>query len=690
MTVLHHDFETRSVLDIRKVGSSRYARHPTTEPIVLGYAFDDGPVEQWQPDSGVSLPAEVREALLDPAVVKAAWNKPFEAAIWKCCFGIDIPHEQWRDPMVMALFCSLPASLLACGEVMKLPSEYLKKDGARLLNWFSKPRTPRGGKPAFVFPHEQPERWQELLEYNRYDVLSERRIFKLLKPFDLPAQEWELWRLDQEINDRGIPVNLAMCRNVIELRDALNARMMEELRQITGLANPNSQQQLLGWLRDRDYPYYDLQKGHVAAALADTSNALLKRALELRQLLSRTSTKKFDALMSHTDEDGRLRNTMQFSGAARTTRWSGRVFQPQNLLRALPGLDGLTWGKTPLGHKFVSGGTQVEVAGLLERLTVSEIDVELDRPIEAMAGAVRTVVQAPDGYVFADADFKAIENVCLGWEADDRNILGPFISGRDPYLDFGRFLYQTTYEALEAEYQAGQKAKRQICKPAVLGCGYGLGPGQRWTDDRTGEVEATGLLAYAASMGIHLTETQAETSVKVWRKAYGDAVKYWYDLERAMKKTIRTGRPSECRYIRFDFRKPFVRMLLPSGSALHYLRPRIEEVMAPWGEPKMSITYEGYDRRHQWVRLSTHPGKVVENATQKIARDLLAGAMLKAASRGLAIVMHVHDELVCVVKEDEADEGLKTLLECMSETPAWAEGLPVQAAGHLSRWFVKD
>ena len=690
MTVFHHDFETRSVLDLRKVGSSRYARHPTTEPIVLGYAFDDGPVEQWQPDTGAPLPGDVRDALLDPQVVKAAWNKPFEAAIWRHCFGVEIPHDQWRDPMVMALFCSLPASLLACGRVMNLPAEHLKTDGARLLNWFSKPRTPRGGKPAFVFPHEQPERWQELLDYNRSDVLSERRIFQLLKPFDLPPEEWELWRLDQEINERGIPVNLAMCRNVIDLRDELNAKMMEELGRLTGLDNPNSQQQLLGWLRDHDYPYLDLQKGHVAAALADTTNALLARVLQLRQLLSRTSTKKFDALMSHTDEDGRLRNTMQFSGAARTTRWSGRVFQPQNLLRALPGLDGLNWGTTPLGHRFVTGGTQVEVAEILERLTVSEVETALDRPIEAMAGAVRTVVQAPDGYVFADADFTAVENVCLGWEADDRNILEPFLSGRDPYLDFGRYLYQMSYADLEAEYKAGDKTKRQICKPAVLGCGYGLGAGKQWRDDRTGELVATGLLAYARAMGVELSEAQSETSVVVWREAYRGVVQYWYDLERAMRTTIQTGRTSECRHIRFDRRAPFVRMHLPGGSTLHYLRPRIEEVMAPWGEPKMSVTYEGYDRRHQWGRLSTHPGKVVENATQKLARDLLGAAMLKAASRGLDIVMHVHDQIIALVPEDQADAGLSTLLECMNEVPAWAEGLPLRAAGHLSNWFVKD
>jgi DNA polymerase len=698
----HHDFETYSDLDVTKVGASRYARHESTEPLMLAYAFDDRRVKQWVPAEGQPMPAEVEDTMLDNRIKKFAWNKNFEWHIWKYSLGIDTPHTAWRDPMVMALSLSLPGKLLKCGQVLRLPEKYLKQDGHRLINWFSKKRPATKTKPVRrVHWHEKYDKWVEFLEYNRMDVISERKIYRILKPYDLPEHEWELWALDQEINARGFPVNMEMCRNVIEVRDELVQDRIDELEEITGLDNPNAQAQLLGWLRDNGYPFDDLKAGHIRRAMekydriverGDRPNQSedYRRVLELRSEVSRTSTKKFDAVASHTDDDGYLRNCFQFAGAGRTWRWAGRVFQPQNLARPTKELEGLTWGTTPGGHKYVTGGTQIEAARLLQDLTAEGVDMLFDRPMDAISGAVRTVVQAPKGYVFIDADLAAIENVVLGWMSGDRRILRVFEKGLDPYIDFATYLYKREYASLWAEYQAGNKGRRTIAKPGVLGCGYMLSAGKQYENRQTGEIEATGLLGYAWNMGVKLTPEQADLSVRVWRETYRKAVQFWYDLQRAAFKCMRTKKEVACGPVSFDRTGPFLRMNLPSGRSLHYLRPRLEEVLAPWGDYKMSLTYEGLNDKYQWDRISTHPGKLTENGDQAISRDILSAGMRKAAKAGIPVVMHVHDQIVGLVKEEDADDGLATLIQCMTDRDEWMGTIPLKVAGHISTHFVKD
>jgi DNA polymerase len=698
----HHDFETYSDLDVTKVGASRYARHESTEPLMLAYAFDDRRVKQWVPAEGQPMPAEVEDTMLDNRIKKFAWNKNFEWHIWKYSLGIDTPHTAWRDPMVMALSLSLPGKLLKCGQVLRLPEKYLKQDGHRLINWFSKKRPATKTKPVRrVHWHEKYDKWVEFLEYNRMDVISERKIYRILKPYDLPEHEWELWALDQEINARGFPVNMEMCRNVIEVRDELVQDRIDELEEITGLDNPNAQAQLLGWLRDNGYPFDDLKAGHIRRAMekydriverGDRPNQSedYRRVLELRSEVSRTSTKKFDAVASHTDDDGYLRNCFQFAGAGRTWRWAGRVFQPQNLARPTKELEGLTWGTTPGGHKYVTGGTQIEAARLLQDLTAEGVDMLFDRPMDAISGAVRTVVQAPKGYVFIDADLAAIENVVLGWMSGDRRILRVFEKGLDPYIDFATYLYKREYASLWAEYQAGNKGRRTIAKPGVLGCGYMLSAGKQYENRQTGEIEATGLLGYAWNMGVKLTPEQADLSVRVWRETYRKAVQFWYDLQRAAFKCMRTKKEVACGPVSFDRTGPFLRMNLPSGRSLHYLRPKLEEVLAPWGDYKMSLTYEGLNDKYQWDRISTHPGKLTENGDQAISRDILSAGMRKAAKAGIPVVMHVHDQIVGLVKEEDADDGLATLIQCMTDRDEWMGTIPLKVAGHISTHFVKD
>lgn len=670
---------------------------------MLAYAFDDDAVKQWIPAEGQSMPAEVEDAMLDDRVVKYAWNKTFEYCVWRNVLGVRTPHSSWRDPMVMSLALSLPGALIKCGRVLNISKEYLKEDGTRLINWFSKPRPATTKSPERrVHWHQKPDKWEEFLHYNRMDVESERKIYRILRKYDLPQHEWELWFLDQEINDRGIPVNVGMCRNAIEIRDELVSSRLQEMKDISGAENPNSREQTLNWLNQNGYVFNDLKAGHVRQSIekldrdietGDAPDQLKKcrRMLELRSEVSRTSTKKFDALSNHVDQDGRLRNCFQFAGAGRTWRWAGRVYQPQNLARPTKELEGVSWGVTPGGNRYVTGGPQIEAARLVENLTAEGLDLLFDHPVDVISGSVRTVMQAPPGYVFIDADWVAIENVGLGWLADDRKILRVFEKNLDPYLDFATQLYGQSYSALEREYKVeGDKTKRTVAKPAVLGCGYMLGAGKQYENRSTGEIEATGLLGYAWGMGVKLTPHQAERSVRIWRETFKGVVDFWYNLQRAAFRTIRTKQEVSCGRVSFDRKGPFLRFNLPSGRSLHYLRPRLEEWLAPWGDYKLSLTYEGLNDKYQWDRISTHPGKITENVTQAVARDILASGMTKAARAGIPIVMHVHDQIVALVPEKEADASLSVLIDCMSEKDEWWADMPVKAIGHISKWFIKD
>lgn len=701
-TRFHHDFETFSHADIRKVGASRYAQHPSTEVLMLAHATNNGPVKQWVPVEGQEMPAEVEDALLDDRIMKYAWNKPFEWAIWKHVLGVETPHRSWRDPMVLALSCSLPGKLEKAGPIVGLDDRYLKKSGTRLINWFSKLRPATKTLPERrVHWHQKYDLWKEYLEYNRFDVKAERKIYLNLSPYDLPDHEWELWAIDQEINTRGIPVNMDMVMNACRVRDDIIDDRMERMRRITGLENPNSGDQLLPWLQQEGYIFDDLKAGHIRRSLTLLDEAVtsgnshpeeIKRlwdVLELRAEVSKSSTKKFDALAKMTDDDGRLRNAHQFAGAGRTWRWGGRGFQPQNLAKPDKALEDLDWQKTENGYEQVVGGVQINAAKAVATMDAETLELLYPKPMDVLSGAVRTVVQAPDGYVFVDADLKAIENVGLGWVSGDKKILGVFEKNKDPYIDFATYLYEKPYAELFAEYKEGNKGKRTIAKPGVLGCGYMLSAGKQYEDRKTGEIEATGLLGYAKNMYVDLTPEQAELSVSVWRETYADAVQFWWDIQDAAMKCVRTGKPTQMEHIGFDRKGPFLRMNLPSERSLHYVRPRLEQWMMPWGKYKMSLTYEQVEQ-YQWGRVSTHPGKLTENAVQAIARDLLAHGMKLATERGLKIVMHVHDQIIVLCKEDEAEEALKILMECMGARPSWAKNIPMAAAGHISKWFVKD
>jgi DNA polymerase len=481
---------------------------------------------------------------------------------------------------------------------------------------------------------------------------------------------------------------------------------------ITGLQNPNSTRQLLPWLQDQGYPFEDVKAGHLkimherlTTTLAEMgvdedeeqqvlfhgdpkrprddveSDIFLKRAIELRLTAAKTSPKKYYALRDSVDQsdpfEAVIRNCFQFAGAGRTWRWSGRLYQAQNLPKP--------------ATKELEKDIQF-VAYAVEHLSAPAITAFYPEVMDVLTSAIRPCAQAPDGYVFVDVDLNAIENRVLGWIAKCFKILDVFYQNRDPYISFATMLFGGTYEELMAEYKAGDGKKRTIAKPGTLGCGYMLSKGKSWLNEDTGEYEADGLLGYAWNMGVkEFTLKQSALSVDTFRGGFDEVVDFWYDFERAFRKTVNTGRVAEHHMLRFERDGPFVKMVLPSGRALHYCRPRIEDRMKPWGKVGPTLTYESLTDNKQWARVTTHPGKVTENADQAIARDVfMEGVKIAKREYGLNVRIHVHDQAVATVREDKAEEKLKQLEEAMSRDIWWAPGLPLGAKGTISKLFVKD
>lgn len=695
---LHHDFETYCDISLPDVGAAAYASHPSLEVLMAAYAFNDEEVLQWLPAEGEEMPAELREAMLDKRAIKFAWNKPFEWAVWTEALDMETPHNQWRDPMVLAFSLSLPGKLAKAGEVVGLPEEMLKmKEGTSLIRTFCAPNKPtkKNPQPRILWHHE-PVKWEMFKLYNRKDVVAERAVYKRLRPFDMPRDEWKLWFLDQKINQAGIPISMPMVKNAINVYEDVIANRIQRMKQITGLDNPNSTAQLLGWLQERGYPFEDLKKGHVERGrerleeqfkegeFDDNPELHMEMeevldVLRMRLEVAAASPKKYYALersaVPHETDGHVLRNAFQFCGAGRTWRWAGRIFQAQNLPRP-----DKTMEKQIVGH--------VHNITFLSR---TEIEFIYPEPMKLLKSTIRPTAQAPSGYVFIDADLNAIENRVLGWMSGCSKILKVFLENRDPYIDFATYMFGIPYDELYAEYKAGDSGRRTIAKPGVLGCGYMLGAGEARLNKKTMEIEATGLLGYAWDMQIKsFTEEQSKLSVETFRREYKEVVDFWYAIDRAARNCVRTGKPQQCGPVVFEMKNPFLRMILPSGRALHYCRPTLTMTKTPWGKMKETLTYEGLNDKNQWMRISTHPGKLTENADQAISRDLLAHGMRLADEEGIDIRIHVHDQIVGLALKEEADEKLKLLRECMGDQPIWARGLPLAAAGFTSPIFIKD
>lgn len=682
MDELAFDYESYSEANLKTQGVSRYARHESTEVLMCAYEINGEEYPQWVPAEGQKMPGDLRDALRDPKVKKIAWNAAFEWNITQHVLGIETDFREWEDTMVSALYLALPAKLELAGPVVGLGEEMAKmKGGTRLIKRFTMPRKPTPRRPWTRETYKTDAvRWEEFKLYNRRDVRAESAIRTKIKKWPLPQFEWDMWHEDREINELGVPVNLDMVDNALEIIETLMEQRLQRMGDLTGLDNPNSGVQLLPWLREEGYPYEDLKKGHISRALEAWDERFFskryRRVLELRQEISKSSVKKYKAYWNLTCDDGLLRNTAQFMGAGRTARWAGRGVQLQNLMRPARDLE--------------SKKAQEVLVEAIQNMRARDFQLFYGKPFEALGTGLRPTIQAPKGKVFLDADYNAIENRVLGWMATDNKILSVFKKKRDPYVDFAGYLYNEPYDKLFAEYKAGDKEKRTTAKPGVLGCGYGLGPGKQFENESTGEIEATGLLGYAWNMGVKLTPKQAEHSVDVWRDTFSDTVSFWHEFYKAAKKCVREQTKVHFEMFTLDISGPFMRLRLPSGRHLHYCRPKLEMKRTPWGEKRPTITYENLNDKNKWVRVTTHPGKVTENADQAIARDLLAVGIRNSRRAGIDVRLSVHDQVVALADEDKAEKQLKKMIECMLDQDRWARDLPLDAVGAISRIFIKD
>ncbi len=691
--VLFHDFETFSEADITCTGAAKYARHPSTEILMLSHLLVDLDkplpeewevpllVGQWVPAEGQKMPSDLRDMLRDPAVTKQAWNAQFERNIWQHVAGITIPYEQWRCSMVLAHMLSLPGSLDKAGQILRLPEDMLKQDGKSLIRFFSCPRKPTKTKlHTRNLPEHDPKKWEAYKAYNHQDTVTEFAAFRRMRHYLPPEQEWRYWHQDQLINDTGWPINRGAVRGGLQVLAAETERLMEHMRDITQLDNPNSGAQLLPWLQERGYPYEDLKKGHVGRAFKEAESYQIdddaKDVLESRLQAAKAAVKKYVSINDATDdEDDRLRGTLQFAGAGRTWRWAGRITQFQNLSRP-------EW--------YLAKADKLKAAVNAIEHFPEMIPVLYDKPMEVLSSCVRPLVQAPKGFKLAVADLNAIETRVIAWLCGCEKLLSVFRDGRCPYVDFATHMFDQPYDVLYAEYKAGDKTKRTTAKPGVLGCGYMLSAGKVFENSQTGELEATGLLGYGWNMGVDLTMEQAQLSVDTYRNTYVEVVDYWWEIDRAAKRTVVTGQPHSAGIIEFDRKGPFLRMKLPSGRYLHYLRPAMLDKKTPWGAMKPQLHYEGYDDKKQWRLISTHPGKLVENAVQAIARDILANGIEDALNHDVQIVGHVHDEIISVVEDDLAQLKFEQLKRSMTLVPEWAPGLFLGAEGYIDTVYMKD
>lgn len=464
----------------------------------------------------------------------------------------------------------------------------------------------------------------------------------------MTPREWAAWRLDQKINRAGLPIDLEFVRAAVAIDTEHRERLTARAAELTGLENPNSRDQLLAWLQGEDVEGETLRKMDVAAHLAGDLEPHVREALEIRSELSKSSTKKYYTLLQATGADGRLRGCFQFNGAARTGRWAGRLFQPQNLPRGTIGPEHIEAARSA-----VATGDYEFVAALFP--SVSDV----------LASCVRSVIAAPRGRRLVVADYSSIETVMVAWAAECEPLLDVFRTGRDAYKDMAAALFNVPYGEVT-------KKQRQYTKPIVLGCVYMLGAG--------------GLIEYAKGYGVEMAEADASRAVNTFRETYPEIPLFWRTLDGAARRAIENpGKVFKARRFRFKVEGDFLFLKLPSGRKLAYYKPDIN----PDGRFGPEITYLGLDYG-KWDRIGTHPGKITENIIQAVARDLLVEGLFNAdADPGLEIVGHVHDEILALADEND-ETALDRLLDSMRRMPAWAIDAPVNAAGWSGAHYKKD
>ena len=646
MKTLSIDIETFSSVSLPKSGVYRYVEAPDFEVLLFGYSVDGGEVQVVDLACGETIPAAILDALADEAVTKWAFNASFERVCLSRHIGLPtgeyLDPASWRCSMVWAATMGLPLSLEGVGAVLKLDKQKLT-EGKDLIKFFCQPCTPTkvNGQRTRNYPYHAPDKWSAFKKYNARDVETEMSIQAKLAKYPVPESVWDEYHLDQEINDRGVALDMTLVQEAIAIDGRSRSELTAAMKKMTELDNPNSVQQMKQWLSDNGMETDTLGKKAVVELLK-TAPPELADVLALRQQLAKSSVKKYQAMENAVCADGRARGMFQFYGANRTGRWAGRLIQMQNL---------------PQNHlEDLAEARSLVRCGDFDALEMLYEDVP-----DTLSQLIRTAFVPRAGAKFIVSDFSAIEARVIAWLAGEQWRQDVFAKGGDIYCASASQMFKVPVEKHGVNGHLRQKGKI-----AELALGYG---------GSVGALKAMGAL----DMG--LTEEELQPLVAAWRQANPHIVQLWWDVDHAAMEAVREKKNSVAHGIKFHCQSGMLFITLPSGRRLAYVKPRI-------GENKFGgscITYEGVGGTKKWERLDSYGPKFVENIVQATARDILCYSM--QTLRCCSIVMHIHDELVI---EADPRMSLAAVCEQMGRTPPWAKGLQLRADGYETNFYKKD
>ena len=646
MQTLSIDLETYSDQPLAKTGVYRYVESPDFEILLFAYSVDGDPVQQIDLACGEKIPPAILAALEDDKVTKWAFNANFERICLSRFLGYPtgdyLEPDSWKCSMVWAAYMGLPLSLEGAGAVLGLEKQKLA-EGKDLIKYFCQPCAPTksNGQRTRNLPKHAPDKWLAFKKYNIRDVETEMSIQARLLKYPVPDSVWEEYHLDQEINDRGVGLDMELVRQAIQMDGRSRSELTQAMKELTSLDNPNSVQQMKQWLADNGVETDTLGKKAVAELLK-TAPPQLQKVLTLRQQLAKSSVKKYQAMETAVCADGRARGMFQFYGANRTGRWAGRIIQMQNLPQNH--LDDLS-----------------EARGLVRAGGFDALEMLYEDVPDTLSQLIRTAFVPQGNRKLIVADFSAIEARVIAWLAGEKWRQDVFADGKDIYYASASQMFGVPVEKHGVNGHLRQKGKI-----AELALGYG---------GSVGALKAMGAL----EMG--LSEDELPSLVSAWRQANPKIVQFWWAVDRAVMDAVTRKTTTKTHGIIFSARNGMLFITLPSGRSLAYVKPKI-------GENRFGgdcITYEGVGGTKKWERIDSYGPKFVENIVQATSRDILCYAM--KTLRCCSIVMHIHDE---VVIEADRRMSLQAVCDQMGRTPPWAKGLQLRADGYETDFYKKD
>lgn len=644
MKRMNIDIETYSEADLSKSGVYKYVDAPGFEVLLFGYSADGGPVKVISLAEGEELPQEIREALLDDTVLKFAFNAQFERVCLGKYLGVHLAPDAWRCTMVASLYLGLPGSLAQVGAVLGVEKKKLET-GKDLIKFFSVPckSTKTNGGRTRNLPEHDREKWEQFITYNARDVETEMEIMEKVARFPVPDFLWKQYAQDQRINDLGIELDMALVTQAIKCDEESREQYLKRAQELTGLENPNSPIQLKEWILSNGVEMETLTKAEVASVM-ETATGPVKEVLELRQLLSKSSVKKYVAMETCRCSDGRAHGLLQFYGANRTGRWAGRLVQVQNL---------------PQNHiPDLAAARNLIKSGCFEA-----VELLYDSIPDTLSQLIRTAFVPREGCKFMVADFSAIEARVIAWLAGESWRQEVFRNNGDIYCASASQMFGVPVEKHGVNGELRQKGKI-----AELALGYGGG---------------VGAMISMGAIDMGLAEEELQPIVDSWRQSNPAIVKLWWDVHRCVIKAVKDKQPQTYKCLTFEYQSGMLFIGLPSGRRLAYAKPSVYRNDYDRDE----IAYMGVDATKKWGKINSYGPKFVENIIQAMSRDILAEAMARLEAAGYDIVMHVHDEAVI---EAPRDAVLEDACQIMSKAPDWTPGLILNAAGYECDFYQKD